>query len=78
MVRIRLNETNLLLFSNNRPNFINIQSICQKKIGVAVSQVIIRGRLPSLTKNSHKFLNQNRGQFMEFKVSLSCLFEKPI
>ena len=78
MGRIRLNETNLLLFFNNRLIFLNIQSLCQKNITALVNQVFIRGKLPSLTKNSDKLLNQNRGQLIEFKVSLSCLFEKPV
>lgn len=56
MGRIRVNETNLLLFSNNRVNFLNIQSICQKNRPELVNQVFIRGALPSLTKISLKIL----------------------
>ena len=50
--RIRLNETNLLLFFNNRVIFVIVQSICQKKIACPVNQVFIRGALTALTKIS--------------------------
>ena len=52
MGKTLLNETNLLLFSNNRVISLNIQSICQKKLTPAVDQVFIRGSSPALTKIS--------------------------
>ena len=78
MGRILLNETNLLLFFNNRLIFLYIQSICQKSFTTPVFQVIIRGKLPALTKFVYKFLIQKRGQRVEFNVDLLALLRRPV
>lgn len=78
MGRIRLNETNLLLFSNNRLIFQYMQSIGQKNKALLVNQVFIRGLLRSLTKHSAKILTQNRGQRIELFMERSRFFENPI